>query len=61
MLSTSLIIALRSFCIPSTPAIIGQFIIVVPSLDIVIVRTGDDRDERLDLNTLIPLCLEVAK
>jgi CubicO group peptidase (beta-lactamase class C family) len=39
----------------------GQFVIVVPSLDVVIVRTADDRDEGLDLNAFIKLCLEVAK
>lgn len=39
----------------------GQYIVVVPSLDVVVVRTGDDRDEGLSLNTFIPLALEVAK
>jgi CubicO group peptidase (beta-lactamase class C family) len=39
----------------------GQYITVVPSKDVVIVRTGDDRDDSVDLNTLIPLALEVAK
>lgn len=39
----------------------GQYVVVVPSRDVVIVRTGDDRAEGLDLNLLIPLALEVAR
>jgi CubicO group peptidase (beta-lactamase class C family) len=39
----------------------GQFIIVVPSEDVVIVRTGDDRNTGVSLNTLIKLSLEVAR
>jgi CubicO group peptidase (beta-lactamase class C family) len=29
----------------------GQYILVIPSLDMVIVRTGDDRDDTFDLDT----------
>ncbi|MBK7857498.1 MAG: serine hydrolase [Archangiaceae bacterium] len=39
----------------------GQFVVVVPSRDVVIVRTGDDRNDGVDLNQLIPLALEVAR
>ncbi len=39
----------------------GQYVIVVPSRDVVIVRTGDDRNESLSMNTLIKLALEVAQ
>ena len=39
----------------------GQFVTVVPSADVVIVRTGDDRNASVDLNQMIPLALEVAK
>ncbi len=39
----------------------GQRIIVVPSLDIVVVRTGDDREGSIDVNELTKLALEVAK
>ena len=39
----------------------GQYVVVVPSADVVIVRTGDDRDEGITLKKLIPLALEVAK
>lgn len=39
----------------------GQYVAVVPSADVVIVRLGDDRKGRVDLNVLIPLALEVAK
>jgi CubicO group peptidase (beta-lactamase class C family) len=39
----------------------GQFVIVVPSKDVVIVRTADDRDEGLDLNAFITLSLAVAQ
>ncbi len=39
----------------------GQYIVVVPSADVVIVRTGDDRNEDVDLSKLISMSLEVAK
>lgn len=39
----------------------GQRIIVVPSLDVVIVRTGDDREGSMDVNELTKLALEVAR
>ncbi len=42
----------------------GQFVVVVPSLDLVIVRTADDRDDDanpIDLNTLIKLSMAVAQ
>lgn len=39
----------------------GQYVAVVPSADVVIVRVGDDRNKSVDLNKMIPLALEVAK
>ncbi|MFO0597801.1 MAG: serine hydrolase [Myxococcaceae bacterium] len=39
----------------------GQRIVVIPSLDIVVVRTGDDRAGSIDVNDLVKRCLEVAK
>lgn len=39
----------------------GQRIIVVPSMDVVIVRTGDDREGSMDVNELTKLALEVVK
>jgi CubicO group peptidase (beta-lactamase class C family) len=39
----------------------GQYVVVVPSLDVVIVRTGDDRNGGIELAQMIPLALEVAK
>jgi CubicO group peptidase (beta-lactamase class C family) len=40
----------------------GQYIMVIPSLDLVVVRTGDDREAgQLDLNNLFKLAIEVAK
>lgn len=39
----------------------GQFILVVPSLDVVVVRTGDDRRAGLHTNTLGKLALGVAR
>lgn len=37
----------------------GQYIIVIPSRDVVIVRLGDDRNDSVDLNTLITRALAV--
>lgn len=39
----------------------GQYVVVVPSTDVVIVRTGDDRSGGISLAKMIPLALEVAK
>jgi CubicO group peptidase (beta-lactamase class C family) len=42
----------------------GQFVIVIPSLDLVIVRTADDRDERnvrIDVDKLISLSIAVTQ
>lgn len=39
----------------------GQRIIVVPSEDVVIVRTGDDREGSIDVNELTKLALEVTR
>ncbi len=39
----------------------GQRIIVVPSMDVVIVRTGDDREGSMDVNELTKLALEVVR
>lgn len=39
----------------------GQYIVVVPSEDVVIVRLGDDRNDAVDLNTLISYSLEVVR
>lgn len=38
----------------------GQYVIVVPSRDIVIVRTGDDRDKTFDFNTFARLALAIV-
>lgn len=38
----------------------GQWVVVVPSRDVVIVRTGDDRKGGMDPAKLIPLALAVA-
>ena len=38
----------------------GQYIIVIPSWDLVIVRTGDDRDKSLDVNEFVQLAMDVA-
>lgn len=39
----------------------GQRIIVVPSQDVVIVRTGDDRQGSIDVNDLVKFSLPVAR
>lgn len=39
----------------------GQYIIVIPSLDLVIVRTGDDRSTRFNRNTLLKLVIAALK
>lgn len=40
----------------------GQYVMVIPSLDLVIVRTGDDREKgQLDLNELFKRAIEVAR
>ena len=39
----------------------GQRIIVVPSEDLVIARTGDDREGGIDVNELTKLCLAVTR
>jgi CubicO group peptidase (beta-lactamase class C family) len=39
----------------------GQYVVVVPSQDLVIVRTGDDRNKGLDINQLVTLSMEVAQ
>ncbi len=39
----------------------GQYIVVVPSANVVIMRTGDDRNADLDQSTLISLSLKVAQ
>ncbi len=38
----------------------GQYIIVVPSANVVVVRTGDDRNESADQSKLISLALKVV-
>ena len=38
----------------------GQYLIVIPSWDVVIVRTGDDRDGSYDNNIMVPLALALA-
>jgi CubicO group peptidase (beta-lactamase class C family) len=39
----------------------GQYIVVVPSANVVIMRTGDDRNESADQSSLISLSLKVAE
>jgi len=36
----------------------GQFIFVIPSLDMVVVYTGDNRDKSFDINTFLKLIIE---
>ncbi len=39
----------------------GQYVAVIPSLDMVVVRTGDDRDSEIfDMNRFLSLCIAVA-
>ena len=38
----------------------GQYLIVVPSWDVIIVRTGDDRDGSYNNNVMVPLALALA-
>lgn len=37
----------------------GQLIAVFPDLDAVVVRTGEDKDKKIDIDTLLKLALEV--
>ena len=39
----------------------GQYIFIIPSRNVIIVRTGDDRDHSFDLNIFVPLALAVAE
>jgi len=39
----------------------GQRIVVVPSLNLVVVRTGDDREQSMPVNDFMKVALEVAK
>jgi CubicO group peptidase (beta-lactamase class C family) len=39
----------------------GQFIIIVPSLNMVIVRTGEDKTEKFDINQFIKLSIQYAQ
>lgn len=39
----------------------GQFIFVIPSLDLVIVRTGDDRDNSFNENEMLKLVLQAVR
>jgi CubicO group peptidase (beta-lactamase class C family) len=38
----------------------GQYLIVIPDWDVIIVRTGDDRDGSYDNNVMVPLALALA-
>ena len=39
---------------------LGQYLIVIPDWDVIIVRTGDDRDGSYDNNVMVPLALALA-
>lgn len=39
----------------------GQSITVIPSRDLIIVRTGDDRERVFDLNVFLPLAMKVVE
>ncbi len=39
----------------------GQLVVVIPDLNAVIVRTGEDKDEKIDTDTLLKLSLELIK
>ncbi|MHB8874518.1 MAG: serine hydrolase domain-containing protein [Myxococcaceae bacterium] len=39
----------------------GQYITVIPSLDLVVVRTGDDRDKTFKFNTFLGLAIALVK
>lgn len=39
----------------------GQYIYVIPSLEVIIVQTGDDRDGSRDPNVMIPLALKLVE
>lgn len=39
----------------------GQYILIVPSLDLIVVRTGDDRNGGIDENQLLKLAIAVAQ
>jgi len=36
----------------------GQYIFVIPSLDMVIVYTGDNRDDAFNINTFLKLIID---
>ena len=39
----------------------GQYLTVIPSLDLVVVRTGDDRDRTFKFNTFLGLAVALVK